>query len=198
MGESNQTGPGKPQMGIIFFQRRNRLTDIRINMIPMINFALLLLIFFKLSAFYAPRPRRMEITLPTRYETLNPWPIPEVKLLRLFVDEYDSFYYQIENRMDRPEKVDFNRLAKTIAFISREVEDPVMLLKLDPRASYNSMVKIIDKIQSVERKINKKRETVWLKNRIPYGKSFHARLVLRDMSSGDEMLLDLARDERRN
>jgi hypothetical protein len=140
----------------------------------------------------------MEISLPTRYEKLNPKSISEVKLLRLYVDECDSFYYQIEKSMDRPASTDFESLVVIISAISREVEDPVMLLKLDPRASYNSMVKIIDKIQGVEREINKKRETVWLKNRTPYGKSFHARLVLRDMSSGDEMLLNLARQERRN
>jgi biopolymer transport protein ExbD len=120
----------------------------------------------------------MEISLPTRYEKLNPKSISEAKLLRLYVDECDSFYYQIEKIMDRPASTDFESLvvrpASTdfeslvviISAISREVEDPVMLLKLDPRASYNSMVKIIDKIQGVEREINKKRETVWLKNRL--------------------------------
>lgn len=198
MEKSNLPELKKAQMRIFGFRRRNRRPDIRINMIPMINLAILLLIFFKVSAFYAPRPGRIEISLPTRYETYNPLPIPEPRLLRLFVDENDSFYYQVEKNMELPVGADFERLVKVIARISREVDSPVMLLKLDPRASYNSMVQVIGKIKSIEREINRQREIDGRINRAPVEEYHYSQIILRELSTADNLLLAQARNGRRN
>jgi len=188
----------KPHAMIFCLRRPKRWPEIRINMIPMLNLALLLLVFCKVSAFFAPRPRLMEISIPSKYDILNPEPIPATKLLRLFVDENDSFYYQVEKSMDRPAKVDFEQLAETITALSYKVEDPVMLLKLDPKASYNSMVRVIDKIQCIEREIANNRTYARMANPGQYIKYYHTRFILRDMSAGDELLLARAKQERRN
>lgn len=184
------------EQGMAFRMKCRRLNpDIKVNMIPMLNLALLLIISYKVAVYYAPRPGRMEITLPSKYYVLNPEPIPEAKLLRLFVDEADSFYYQIESCMDQPVKADFGQMKTIISDFGRSMEDPVMLLKLDPRASYESMVRVTDKIQCMEKEINKEREDARLKNHGKHLEYYHARFILRDMSKGDESLLKAASRE---
>jgi len=198
MTRADLTGLEKPKVIPRDFRRRYRHLDNRILMISTIDFAFLLFIFFRVCAYYDPRPGCLGISLPTRYEKLNPKPIPEAKLLRLFVDEYDSFYYQIEKFMDQPVEADFESLVMVISAISREVDDPVMLLKLDPRASYNSMVKIIGKIKSIEREINKQKGIESQAGQIAFRRYQYSQIILREMSTVDKMLLAQITKERRN
>lgn len=177
-------------------RRPQRRAKVRIDMTPMVDIAFLLLIFYMVTTVFA-RPTRMEISLPPKSDTYEPEPIAESKLLRLFVDKDDSFYFQIEGNMDYPAKVDLVKLAEIINTKNRTVEDLVMLLKLDQNASYSSMVRIIDKIQSVESAINNEIEIARRCNPELIIGDYSPRLILRNMSAYDEYLLDVANQERR-
>jgi biopolymer transport protein ExbD len=177
-------------------RRPQRRVRIRIDMTPMVDIAFLLLIFYMVTTVFA-RPTRMEISLPPKSDTYEPEPIAESKLLRLFVDKCDSFYYQIEEHMEYPVKVDFKELAEIINSKSRSVEGLVMLLKLDQEASYASMVQLIDKIQGVERAINNEIGIARRCDPELITEDYSPRLILRNMSAYDEYLLDLANMERR-
>lgn len=193
IGKADGRRPDKINHGLRRPQRRVR---VRIDMTPMVDIAFLLLIFYMVTTVFA-RPTRMEISLPPKFDDLDPEPIAESKLLRLFVDKDDAFYYQIEEYMEYPAKVDFKEIADIINTKNRSVAGLVMLLKLDQNASYSSMVRIIDKIQSVERAINNEIEIARRCDPELISEYYSPRLILRDMSAYDEYLLDMANMERR-
>ncbi len=179
--------------GLIRPQRRGK---IRIDMTPMVDIAFLLLIFYMVTTVFA-RPTLLEIAVPSKDEIREPRHIAESRLLRLFVDKNDSFYYQIGNGMDHPEKVDIKTLAGIIYDKNRNVDDLVMLLKLDQQSSYSSMIRLIDIIQSAEREINAEIALARKINPDFEEDDYSVRFSLENMSAYDEYLLDMAHMERR-
>jgi biopolymer transport protein ExbD len=165
-------------------------------MTPMVDIAFLLLIFYMVTTVFA-RPTILDIALPSKQVERGPEPVAESRLLRLYVDRYDSCYYQIGEEMEYPEKTGIEKLAGIIDEKNRNVDGLVMLLKLDQEASYSSMVEIIDVIQSVERAINS--EIAQARKESPgfEQNNYSVRFSLDNMNGYDEYLIDMANTERR-
>jgi len=177
-------------------RRPKRRVKVRIDMTPMVDIAFLLLIFYMVTTVFS-QPTVVELSLPPRDAEVNPQPVAKSKLLMIFVDKNDSFYYQIGEDMDQPRMVNFARLANIMREKTFLIEDLVLLLKVDQEASYTSLVKVIDQIQATERDINarlafaRKSDS----NRVP--EDYSARFSLQDMSAWDEHQLELAAQEQK-
>jgi biopolymer transport protein ExbD len=185
--------PDKIEKGL---KRPKRRVRIRVDMTPMVDIAFLLLIFYMVSTVFS-RPTRMEISMPPKYDKEDPIPFPESKLLSIFVDKNDFFYYQLGKSMEFPEKVSFEELAGIISSKNRAVKGLAMLLKLDQNASYSSLVRIIDQIQCIERDINMEMDIARRGDPEFIAPDFSAGFILQNMSAYDEYLLQMANMERR-
>jgi biopolymer transport protein ExbD len=192
-GASGSKPPDDIKNGL---RRPKRRAKVRIDMTPMVDIAFLLLIFYMVTTVFA-RPTLLEIAVPSKDATREPRHVAESRLLRLFVDKNDSFYYQIGKDMEQPEKIDIETLAGIIDEKNRNVDDLVMLLKLDQQCSYSSMVRLIDIIQSVERAINTEIALARKTDPDINENDYSVRFSLENMSAYDEYLLDMANMERR-
>lgn len=185
-------GAGRPQKGKKQGLRRpKRRVSIRIDMTPMVDIAFLLLIFYMVTTVFS-RPLRMEISLPPKPEPGTEPPavkIGESKLLQIFVDKFDSLYFQTGEGMKQPDKINFSELSTMIDEKNRNIPGFVMVLKMDQAASYAMMVNLIDEIQSVERAINS--EIAILKQTDPNLEDFSVRFSLQDMTAWDEHVLGI-------
>ena len=176
-------------------RRPKRRVKVRIDMTPMVDIAFLLLIFYMVTTVFA-RPLIMEISLPSKQDEQKPKPYAESKLLTMYVDENDYFFYKIGEDMGIPERVGFEKLALIIDEKNRDVDKLVMLLKLDQKASYSSMVRIIDEMQSVERAINSEIAHSRKANPQLVLDDYSIRFSLQDMTAWDEQELDIAAEEK--
>jgi biopolymer transport protein ExbD len=172
-------------------RRPKRRAKVRIDMTPMVDIAFLLLIFYMVTTVFS-QPTMMQIALPSKKDNSEPKKVAKSKLLMMFVDKYDSFYYQIGEDMDQPQMVEFARLAEIIEEKAYAIEDLVLLLKVDQNASYTSMVKIIDQIQSTERSINAQIAIARKSDPNLILENYSARFSLQDMNAWDEYLLEAA------
>jgi len=177
-------------------RRPQRRVKVRIDMTPMVDIAFLLLIFYMVTTVFS-QPTVVELSLPSKDAEVNPQPVAKSKLLMIFVDKNDSFYYQIGEDMDRPRMVEFARLADIIKEKTFSVEDLVLLLKVDQDASYTSLVKVIDQIQATERDINARLAFARKSDSNLAPENYSARFSLQDMSAWDEHLLELAAQEQK-
>jgi biopolymer transport protein ExbD len=190
-------GADKPQKGDKKGLRRpKRRISIRIDMTPMVDIAFLLLIFYMVTTVFS-QPLRMEISLPPKPEEgTEPTSIKiaESKLLQMFVDKDDSLYYQIGKDMKQPETINFVDLTEIIRDKNRNVDDLVMVLKLDQDASYVSMVNIIDEIQSIERAINAELAAARRYDPSITQEDYSVRFSLQDMTAWDEHVLKTVKE----
>lgn len=178
-------------------RRPQRRVKIRIDLTPMVDIAFLLLIFYMVTTVFS-QPTVLELSLPGKDLTVEPRPVAKSKLLMMFVDKNDSFYYQIGEDMDRPRIVEFARLADIIREKTFLIEDLVLLLKVHQKASYTSLVKVIDQIQATERDINAQQAFARKSDSNLAPEVYSARFSLQDMSAWDEHLLDLASKEQKS
>ena len=169
-------------------KRPKRRIGIRIDMTPMVDIAFLLLIFYMVTTIFSA-PLSMEIALPPKPEEGKQPDVRQIAqshLLQIFVDKSDIFYYQIGD-MKQPVKVEFNELKKVIEDKTKlEMKDLVVVLKLDQAASYKMMVRTIDSIQDVERRIN-----AGIAAADPNAQKFSSKFSLQDMTAWDEHVLQI-------
>lgn len=171
-------------------KRPKRRIGIRIDMTPMVDIAFLLLIFYMVTTIFSA-PLSMEISLPPKQEKAENKPIAASKLLQIFVDNSDSVYYQIGEEMKQPVMTNMAALDKMIDEKNRNVPGLIMVLKVDPKASYTMMVDIIDAIQSVERSINNALVQAAAAGTEP--EKFSVRFSLLDMSAWDQHVLEVVK-----
>jgi biopolymer transport protein ExbD len=169
-------------------KRPKRRLGVRIDMTPMVDIAFLLLIFYMVTTIFSA-PLSMEISLPPKDTSTAggppPVPVAKSKLLLMYVDKTDSVFYQIGENMNQPSMISMDQLVKVIDEKNRNVQKLVMVLKLDPKASYKMMVNIIDAIQGVERSIN---------SALPEGQErYSVRFSLQDMTALDQQDLDIVK-----
>jgi len=178
-------------------KRPKKRISIRIDMTPMVDIAFLLLIFYMVTTVFS-QPLRMEISLPPKPEMGQedpPIPVGKSFLLMMFVDKDDSLYYQIGEDMNQPKMVNFPELSEIIR--DKNVEHAsklVMVLKLDQTASYESMVKIIDEIQTVERGINAGLKQQRLTDPSVSPDDYSVKFSLQNMNAWDEHVLTIVKE----
>jgi biopolymer transport protein ExbD len=177
--------PKKQKQGGL--KRPKRRLGVRIDMTPMVDIAFLLLIFYMVTTIFSA-PLSMEISLPPKDTTIGgppPVPVAKSKLLLMYVDKTDSVFFQIGEDMKQPSMTNLPQLVKIIDDKNRNVAKLVMVLKLDPKASYKMMVNIIDAIQGVERSINAA---------LPAGQEkYSVRFSLQDMTALDQQDLEVVK-----
>ncbi len=148
-------------------RRKKRRLHIRIDMTPMVDIVMLLLIFYMVTTVFS-MPQAMEINLPPEDET-EEVEVKESNLLTIRVDEDNRFFWNIGNPAknmpqlipsSRPPgdtlgyRVDSDSLRKIL--VEENTNNPRLstLVLINPKAKYNSMVDILDEIDLLERSWN--------------------------------------------
>ena len=126
-------------------RKKSKRIGIRIDMTPLVDVAFLLLTFFMLTTSMA-RPQTMEINLPPDEKAKVE--IAESNLLTLRVNEKGEVFWNIA--MDAPVKIEFSKLRGLIRSESQAKPKLVTLIKIDPKARYETMVNIIDELNQAE------------------------------------------------
>lgn len=161
VAESARAGKGKGG------RRKKRRISILIDMTPMVDIVMLLLIFYMVTTVFA-MPQAMEINLPPEEEK-EPIPVRECKLLQIRVDQENRFFWNICNPADSlpqliPSKnspddttgylVDSDSLRMILVSLNRNVEKLNTLVLIHRHAKYSTMVDILDEIDILERSWN--------------------------------------------
>lgn len=136
----------------------------RIDMTAMVDVAFLLLSFFVLSS-QINQQSTMELTLPecTALEGCNS-PISEEKMLTIHINDGDSLSYYLGADSDAEKASNYSAEGirrvllshvnrKSNLCSSGETDscwDPIILVKIHPRASYKAMVDILDELAIVK------------------------------------------------
>ena len=176
--------------------RPKRRIRVRVDLTPMVDIAFLLLIFYMVTTVFA-RPTILDIAMPPKNADRRAEKVAESRLLQMFVDKHNSYFYKIGEDMKNPRNVDIDMLAEIIEDKNRHVEDLVMLLKLDQESSYSSLIEVIDIIQSVERDINVEIARANRENPENPREYYSVRFSLENMNAYDESSLEMADIERR-
>ncbi len=126
-------------------RKKSRRLGIRIDMTPLVDVAFLLLTFFMLTTSMA-RPQTMEINLPPDDKVKVE--IAESNLLTLRVNEKGEVFWNIG--LDAPVKIEFTKLRGFIREQGQAKPKLVTLVKIDPKAKYETMVNIMDELNQAE------------------------------------------------
>jgi len=178
MGAVDLAGPraGGKKKGL---RRPKRRIGIKNDLTPMVDIAFLLLIFYMVTTIFNT-PQALEVNLPPLEAEENAIPVGESHLIILRVDGNNNLFYNIGK--DNPKLMDIQNLGDSLmAWVSKDVEKMVTVVKIDKNARYSKMVDIVDDIKVVEARI---------KQQIP---DYSYRFSLVDMSAYDVMQLDEAK-----
>jgi len=148
-------------------RRKKRRIAILIDMTPMVDIVMLLLIFYMVTTVFS-MPQAMEINLPPEDEQVDV-EVGECRLLQVRVDGENRFFWNICNPADSlPQlipsmnaaddttgyKVDSDSLRAILVNLNRNVEKLNTLVLIHRNAKYNAMVDILDEIDLLERSWN--------------------------------------------
>jgi biopolymer transport protein ExbD len=146
-------------------RRKKRRIHIRIDMTPMVDIVMLLLIFYMVTTVFA-MPQAMEINLPPEEEKEDV-EVAECKLLTLRIDGENRMFWNICNPADSlPQlippldpteekyRVDADSLRTIMVNLNRAEPKLNTLILIHESAHYNSMVDILDEIDLLERSWN--------------------------------------------
>lgn len=154
--------PGKGKGG----RRKKRRIHIRIDMTPMVDIVMLLLIFYMVTTVFS-MPQAMEINLPPKDQT-EQVEVKESNLLTIRIDEGNRFFWNIGNPAENlPEmipnlnppsdtvyRVDSDSLRTVLKNLNFENSRLNTLILINRKAHYESMVDILDEIDILERSWN--------------------------------------------
>lgn len=138
-------GAKKPSGGGPSWKRPR--VSIRIDMTPMVDIAFLLLIFFMVTTVFR-LPQAMEMALPENdpNKPIAQAKVYEKKLITVMVariGERDSLAYMIGKESPKPLEWDSLR-SRLLERRARYGDSLVVLAKIDRKATYNSMVSLVD------------------------------------------------------
>ncbi len=149
-------------------RRPKRRMDIRIDMTPMVDIVMLLLIFYMVTTVFA-MPQAMEINLPP-VEEKDEVEVKESNLLTIRVDDQGRFWWNLKTpspdnlpmllpSADRPsDSVEYVLSADTLRglLLEQNRKNPKLntLILIHKDASYADMVDILDEIDLIERSWN--------------------------------------------
>ena len=126
-------------------RKKGKRLGIRIDMTPLVDVAFLLLTFFMLTTSMA-RPQTMEINLPPDENVKVE--IAESNLLTLRVNEKGEVFYNIG--MEGAQKMEFSKLRAYVRDQGQQKPKLVTLVKIDPKAKYETMVNIMDELNQAD------------------------------------------------
>jgi biopolymer transport protein ExbD len=133
-------------------KRGAKRIGIRIDMTPMVDIAFLLLIFYMVTTFFS-MPQSLELNLPPVDAKIQP--VKESRVLNIWVDSEGQLYWlynkSAQERMLLPEPIALKSLRGLLIDKNREVEDLIVVLKIDPLCRYEVLIDIVDEVQYVER-----------------------------------------------
>jgi biopolymer transport protein ExbD len=156
-------GKGKGKGG----RRPKRRIHIRIDMTPMVDIVMLLLIFYMVTTVFS-MPQAMEINLPPEEET-ETVEVKESRLLTIRIDGENHFLWNIGDPAKnlpqllpsiRPADdtlgylVDPDSLRSLLKNLNYDIERLNTLILIREDAKYSSMVDILDEIDLLERSWN--------------------------------------------
>ncbi len=130
-------------------KHKSKRLGVRIDMTPMVDVAFLLLTFFMLTtAFMAPQT--MEINLPPKDVTV---PVAQSNVMILRVMDTGDLYWNLGD--DKPAKVSMRELHDLLVSKKQEKtkwegnekkDKLVVLIKVDRKAKYTSLVDVMDEL----------------------------------------------------
>lgn len=121
-------------------KKAKKRVSIRIDMTPMVDVAFLLLTFFMLTTVFR-KPNVLEINLPPQDTKIE---MAESNLLTIRVDEQHNLYWNIG--FEIPHKFKFADLRKFLVEKAKENPKFVVLIKIDRKSKYHTMIDIIDEL----------------------------------------------------
>jgi len=147
-------------------RRKKRRIHIRIDMTPMVDIVMLLLIFYMVTTVFS-MPQAMEINLPPKDQT-EPVEVKESNLLTIRIDDKDRFFWNVGNPAENlpalvpsislPADTVFRVDSDTLRAILKNLnfENPKLntLILISRKAHYEAMVDILDEIDVLERSWN--------------------------------------------
>ena len=164
MAGADVAGPEKSQKGK-GGRRPKRRMNIRIDMTPMVDIVMLLLIFYMVTTVFS-MPQAMEINLP-KIEDKEDIEVKESNLLTVRIDAENRFFWNVGNpaahtpqlippmiAMDTVYRVDSDSLRNILKNLNTENPKLSTLILINSDARYNAMVDILDEIDLLERSWN--------------------------------------------
>jgi len=161
VAERSKSGGGKGG------RRPKRRIHIRIDMTPMVDIVMLLLIFYMVTTVFS-MPQAMEINLPKEEET-EEIEVAQSKLLTIYVDGENRFFWNIGDPAKSLPKlipsttppgdttgytVDSDSLRMLLKNLNYDIPKLNTLILIRKDARYRDMVDILDEIDLLERSWN--------------------------------------------
>ncbi len=149
-------------------RRKKRRISILIDMTPMVDIVMLLLIFYMVTTVFS-MPQAMEINLPPEEVTDTKLIVKESKLLQIRVDAENRFFWNTHNPADSLPHlvpsinaaddttgymVDSDSLRMLLVNMNRNIDKLNTLVLIHRNARYNAMVDVLDEIDLLERSWN--------------------------------------------
>ena len=148
-------------------RRKKRRINIRIDMTPMVDIVMLLLIFYMVTTVFS-MPQAMEINLPPEEET-EEVAVKESRLLTIRIDGENQFFWNIgDPAKNTPQlvpsgrppqdtlgyKVDTDSLRSLLRTLNFDIPRLNTLIMIREDAKYSAMVDVLDEIDLLERSWN--------------------------------------------
>ncbi len=145
---SMSTGGERPDKrnGAGGLRRKKRRIPVRIDMTPMVDIAFLLLIFYMVTTVFS-QPQALEMNLPPDGERRK-----VKQLLTIRIDENNDFYWNMKK--DEPVPMAEDSLRALMINKSQEFEILSILLIINPKADFNSMIHVLDEFDIIEHSFN--------------------------------------------
>ena len=192
-------------------RRPKRRISIRIDMTPMVDIAMLLLIFYMVTTVFS-MPQAMEINLPPEEET-EEIEVAQSRLLTIRIDAKDRILWNIGDPVDHtPQlipslksvsatggyKADVDSLRMLLKNLNYDIPKLNTLILLNKDARYSSMVDILDEIDLLERSWNAQQaQSLGIKtedlSKPEYAdKKFSYRYAIGEWEDRDDRIVDAA------
>jgi biopolymer transport protein ExbD len=130
----------KPVEGEDFIRHQRARVAIHIDMTPMVDVAMLLLIFFMVTTVFR-NPQAMELNLPPDEEV----EVPESNVMTVAVREDGKMYQRVARAPWRELKL--AELKTTIEELVKVRPQIIALIKVAPTAPYHHLVDVMDELQ---------------------------------------------------
>lgn len=141
-GAADLGGPKKKKRteGEDFIRHKTARVSIFIDMTPMVDVAMLLLIFFMVTTVFR-NPQAMELNLPPDEEV----EVPESNVLTLAVRDDGNMYHRVARNPWR--QLRLQEIKPTIEELVRVRPQIIALIKVAPNAPYHYLVDVMDELQ---------------------------------------------------